>query len=90
MILQPAVPPSQEEYRTLFGSRKQKATGHEVEHHDHDMHDDVYEDAPFVVFLRIVLQQVIGWYWYLLSHITAGPNSGAYLHNSSLTSSLDI
>ncbi|KAI1384256.1 fatty acid desaturase-domain-containing protein [Hypoxylon trugodes] len=33
------------------------------------------EDAPVVVFLRIVLQQILGWPWYLLTHITAGPNS---------------
>ncbi|KAI0523637.1 fatty acid desaturase-domain-containing protein [Xylaria bambusicola] len=72
------VPPSREEYRTMFGGRshpekvvKEKSHGE----HDHDMHDN-FEDAPLVVFWRIVLQQVIGWHWYLLSHITAGPDSG--------------
>ncbi|KAI0392127.1 fatty acid desaturase-domain-containing protein [Xylariaceae sp. FL0594] len=74
------VPPSHEEYRTLFRGKKQQqqqvAPNNEGGAHDHDHdHDDIYEDAPFVIFLRIVLQQVIGWYWYLLSHITAGPNS---------------
>lgn len=27
------------------------------------------------MLLRILLQQVIGWPWYLLTHITAGPRS---------------
>ncbi|KAI1259964.1 fatty acid desaturase-domain-containing protein [Xylariaceae sp. FL1019] len=75
------VPPSREEYRTMFGNRSKRgqealqkkfeAEGKESGIHD----DDVFEDAPFVVLLRIILQQVIGWYWYLLTHITAGPES---------------
>ncbi|KAI0416886.1 fatty acid desaturase-domain-containing protein [Xylaria grammica] len=76
------VPPSREEYRTLFrGSKgqnektlKEAIHGGESEH-GQDMLTDNFEDAPFVVFLRIILQQVIGWHWYLISHITAGPNS---------------
>ncbi|KAI1367312.1 fatty acid desaturase-domain-containing protein [Xylaria arbuscula] len=74
------VPPSREEYRTMFGGRStpEKTVPekvHEHEHgHEHTMSDN-FEDAPLVVFWRIVLQQVIGWHWYLLSHITAGPNS---------------
>ncbi|KAI1426888.1 fatty acid desaturase-domain-containing protein [Xylaria sp. FL1777] len=75
------VPPSREEYRTLFSGRSHventsKTTSHKDEgDHGHDMHNDNFEDAPFVVFWRIILQQVIGWHWYLISHITAGPNS---------------
>ncbi|KAI1503075.1 delta-12 fatty acid desaturas-like protein [Biscogniauxia marginata] len=57
------VPPLREEYKTMFTLGKNEAW------------DDLMEDAPVVVFLRILLQQVIGWPWYLLSHITAGPNS---------------
>jgi omega-6 fatty acid desaturase (delta-12 desaturase) len=80
------VPPSREEYRTLFGRDRHahddeigKSGDGECERdQDRDVQDDILEDAPFVVLLRIVLQQVIGWHWYLLSHITAGPNSGAY------------
>ena len=33
------------------------------------------EDAPIVVLLRILFQQLAGWPWYLITHITAGPNS---------------
>ncbi|KAI0429812.1 hypothetical protein F5Y09DRAFT_342250 [Xylaria sp. FL1042] len=70
------VPPSREEYRTLFSGRShvERVKGDESEH-GHDMLNDNFEDAPFVVFWRIILQQVIGWHWYLLSHITAGPDS---------------
>lgn len=39
-----------------------------------DLHE-VAEDAPFLVFCRILLQQLCGWPWYLLTQITAGPNS---------------
>lgn len=82
-----AVPPSREEYRTMFGGRSHpektvQEKGHADEHeHEHTMSDN-FEDAPLVVFWRIILQQVIGWHWYLLSHITAGPNSGTYTYLS--------
>ncbi|KAM5367872.1 hypothetical protein ACJZ2D_009783 [Fusarium nematophilum] len=36
--------------------------------------DEVTEDAPLVLFLRIILQQVIGWNWYILSNITCPPS----------------
>ncbi|KAI1326234.1 fatty acid desaturase-domain-containing protein [Xylariaceae sp. FL0255] len=75
------VPPSREEYRTMFGRSstrgreaiKAAAAADGKETHIHE--DDVFEDAPFVVLMRIVLQQLIGWHWYLLTHITAGPDS---------------
>ena len=37
--------------------------------------DDLGEDAPIVVFLRIMLQQLIGWPWYILSNITCPPTA---------------
>ncbi|KAK8090710.1 delta-12 fatty acid desaturas-like protein [Apiospora phragmitis] len=55
------VPPLRDEYQELF--RGQMDLDHMV------------EDAPFVVLLRILFQQLIGWPWYLITHITAGPNS---------------
>jgi omega-6 fatty acid desaturase (delta-12 desaturase) len=33
------------------------------------------EDAPIVLFLRIMLQQLIGWNWYILSNITSPPTA---------------
>ena len=32
--------------------------------------DEVGQDAPLVLFLRIIFQQLIGWNWYILSNIT--------------------
>ncbi|KAI1881384.1 hypothetical protein JX265_000210 [Neoarthrinium moseri] len=55
------VPPMRQEYSELFRGRV-------------DL-DHLVEDAPVVVLLRIIFQQAIGWPWYLLTHITAGPNS---------------
>ncbi|KAI0600938.1 delta-12 fatty acid desaturas-like protein [Biscogniauxia sp. FL1348] len=57
------VPPMRDEYKIMFSRGENEAW------------DELMEDTPVVVFLRILLQQVIGWPWYLLSHITAGPNS---------------
>jgi fatty acid desaturase len=37
--------------------------------------DELGQDAPAVLFLRIVLQQVIGWNWYILSNITCPPTA---------------
>lgn len=37
--------------------------------------DELIADAPAVTFLRIVLQQTIGWPWYLITNITAGRDS---------------
>lgn len=37
--------------------------------------DELTEDSPIVTFLRIILQQVIGWPWYLIANITAAPSS---------------
>ncbi|KAI1281123.1 fatty acid desaturase-domain-containing protein [Xylaria sp. FL0933] len=53
------VPPSREEYRTLFSGRShvERVKVEDDEHeHEHDMNDN-FEDAPFVVFWRIILQQ---------------------------------
>ncbi|KAI0024877.1 fatty acid desaturase-domain-containing protein [Xylariomycetidae sp. FL0641] len=55
------VPPARTEYRELLRGKI-------------DL-DHMAEDAPVVVFLRILLQQLIGWPWYLWTHITAGPDS---------------
>ena len=51
------VPPSRNEYAEKIG--------HAVE-----MLDEVGQDAPLVLFLRILLQQAIGWNRYILSNIT--------------------
>lgn len=37
--------------------------------------EELTEDAPIVTFLRILLQQAIGWPWYLLTNITAAETS---------------
>lgn len=42
---------------------------------DADRLEELSEDAPLVTFLRIILQQVIGFPWYLLTNITAAPTS---------------
>ncbi|KAI1348141.1 fatty acid desaturase-domain-containing protein [Xylaria sp. FL0043] len=52
------VPPSREEYRTLFSGRSHvERVKVEDDEHEHDMLNDNFEDAPFVVFWRIILQQ---------------------------------
>ncbi|OJJ42575.1 hypothetical protein ASPZODRAFT_76443 [Penicilliopsis zonata CBS 506.65] len=40
-----------------------------------EMLDDIGQDAPLVLFLRILLQQAIGWNWYILSNITCPPSA---------------
>ncbi|KAI8954889.1 hypothetical protein F4801DRAFT_411911 [Xylaria longipes] len=58
------------------------------------------EDSPLVISCRILLQQLLGWPWYLLTHITAGPESSPrksrgwwdnshFMPSSSLFHSLD-
>ncbi|TLD27981.1 Bifunctional purine biosynthetic protein ADE1 [Venturia nashicola] len=42
---------------------------------DADGLEDLGEDAPIVLFYRIILQQAIGWNWYILSNITAPTGS---------------
>lgn len=42
---------------------------------DSDVLNDIGEDAPIVLFCRIILQQAIGWNWYILSNITAPPGA---------------
>ncbi|KAL9123710.1 MAG: hypothetical protein Q9217_006886 [Psora testacea] len=56
------VPPQREEYANslLF---------------DVNRLEELTEDSPIVTFLRIVLQQVIGFPWYLLTNITASQGS---------------
>lgn len=39
--------------------------------------DDMTEDVPAILTLRILLQQLIGWNWYILSNITAPPTSAS-------------
>ncbi|KAK8128190.1 hypothetical protein PG984_009298 [Apiospora sp. TS-2023a] len=55
------VPPLRNEYQELFRGQL-------------DL-DHMIEDAPLVVLVRILFQQLVGWPWYLVTHITAGPNS---------------
>lgn len=69
------VPPQREEYaRSLFLNINQL--------------EELTEDSPLVTFLRIVLQQIIGFPWYLLTNITASlgslhkPPSKSFLGNS--------
>lgn len=56
------IPPNQEDYTTKIG----KAV---------EILDEVGQDAPFVLFLRIFLQQAIGWNWYIISNITCPPTA---------------
>ncbi|EKG16606.1 Fatty acid desaturase type 1 [Macrophomina phaseolina MS6] len=37
--------------------------------------EELTEDVPLVTLMRIVMQQVLGWPWYLISNITASPGS---------------
>lgn len=37
--------------------------------------EELTEDSPIIIFLRIILQQLVGWPWYLLTNITAAPSS---------------
>ncbi|KND88027.1 Omega-6 fatty acid desaturase, endoplasmic reticulum [Tolypocladium ophioglossoides CBS 100239] len=55
------VPHQKHEYVELF---KGKLDFHEVT-----------EDAPATILLRVILQQVVGWPWYLLTSITAAPGA---------------
>ncbi|KAI4151424.1 MAG: hypothetical protein LQ340_003502, partial [Diploschistes diacapsis] len=56
------VPPRRDDYMRAFWS-----TAKGVE--------DLAEDAPIVTFLRLLLQQIIGFPWYLMVNITAAPTS---------------
>lgn len=44
--------------------------------------DEIGQDAPLVLFLRIILQQSIGWNWYILSNITC-PSTAVVKKNMS-------
>ncbi|KAL9109624.1 MAG: hypothetical protein Q9227_005804, partial [Pyrenula ochraceoflavens] len=56
------VPPRKSEYAEKIG--------HAVE-----FLDEVGQDSPLVLFLRILLQQAIGWNWYIISNITCPPSA---------------
>ena len=56
------VPPRRNEYASSLGI-------------DVERLKDITEDAPLITFLRILLQQSIGFQWYLLSNITAAEES---------------
>ena len=56
------VPPQRVEYASTLGV-------------DINRLEELTEDAPIVTFLRIILQQAIGWPWYLLTNITASDTS---------------
>ncbi|KAM5343888.1 hypothetical protein ACJ41O_012425 [Fusarium nematophilum] len=51
------VPPGRGEYAAKIGAAV-------------DTLEEVGQDAPLVLFLRILLQQAIGWNWYIISNIT--------------------
>lgn len=51
------IPPQRNEYTHKIGAALDKI-------------DEVREDTPVVLTLRIILQQLIGWNWYILSNIT--------------------
>ena len=56
------VPPQREEYLASISS--------ELSHLE-----EITEDAPIVTFMRIILQQLVGFPWYLLTNITAAEGS---------------
>ncbi|QPG95638.1 hypothetical protein C2857_001515 [Epichloe festucae Fl1] len=56
------VPPSRSEYAAKIGRAVETL-------------DEAGQDAPAVLFLRILLQQVIGWNWYIMSNITCPPSA---------------
>ncbi|KAL9120028.1 MAG: hypothetical protein Q9187_003418 [Circinaria calcarea] len=56
------VPPKRSEYLRAFWSQVQGV-------------ENLTEDAPAVTLLRIIMQQLIGWPWYLMNNITAAPTS---------------
>ena len=56
------VPPRREEYARKIGVAA-------------ELLEEVGQDAPVVLFMRILLQQVIGWNWYILSNITCPPTA---------------
>lgn len=56
------VPPQRSEYAQKIGVAVEKL-------------EEVGQDAPVVLLLRILLQQTIGWNWYILSNITCPPTA---------------
>lgn len=56
------VPPQRNEYARKIGVAA-------------EMLDEIGQDAPVVLFLRILLQQTIGWNWYIISNITCPPTA---------------
>ncbi|KAK4502725.1 hypothetical protein PRZ48_006151 [Zasmidium cellare] len=64
------VPPQREDYARRLGVAIEAL-------------EEVAEDSPLVQFLRIILQQVIGWNWYILSNITC-PKTAVIKKNMSL------
>jgi fatty acid desaturase len=72
------VPPQKEEYAVSLGLSAETL----------DNITEMTEDAPLVVLLRIFLQQLLGWPFYLINNITASdgclcrPKSEALLGNS--------
>lgn len=56
------VPPRRGEYAQTMGV------------HESDLYE-LTADAPLVTLLRILMQQWIGWPWYMLTNITAGRDS---------------
>jgi fatty acid desaturase len=74
------VPPKKEEYANSLGMSAETL----------DNIKEMTEDAPIVVLARIILQQLVGWPWYLINNITASdgclyrPKSDELLGNSHL------
>ena len=56
------VPPGRAEYADKIGQAVEAL-------------EDMGQDAPLVLSLRILLQQTVGWNWYILSNITCPPSA---------------
>ncbi|KAJ5888768.1 hypothetical protein N7495_008809 [Penicillium taxi] len=56
------VPPSRGEYAQKIGQAA-------------EFLEEAGQDAPLMLFLRIIIQQAIGWNWYILTNITCPPSA---------------
>ncbi|RAK95936.1 delta-12 fatty acid desaturas-like protein [Aspergillus ibericus CBS 121593] len=57
-----SVPPQRQSYAEKIGQAA-------------EVLEEIGQDAPWVLFLRIVLQPTIGWNWYILTNITCPPTA---------------
>ncbi|KAK5941996.1 hypothetical protein PMZ80_005947 [Knufia obscura] len=63
------VPPKRDQYLAKLGLKP-------------GQFDELTEDAPAVLFIRIIIQQLIGWNWYILTNITCPPTALAKPYKS--------